>query len=80
MKLFKYSYVGLQGFNYYVLRGCVLAESEPKALNTVEERYAELIDRDKKHSIIINEVEGNLCEIILETQDELDEIRRMKAR
>lgn len=66
MKLFRYSYVGLYKFNYYVLRGCVLAESEAKALNTVEERYAELIDRDKKHSIVINEVEGNFCEIIYE--------------
>ena len=66
MKLFRYSYVGLYGFNYYVLRGCILAESEAKALNTVEEKYAELIDRDKKYSIVINEVEGNLCEIIYE--------------
>ncbi len=62
MKLFRYSYVGLQLFNYYVLRGYVLAESEAKALNIIEERCAEFIDRDKKHSIVINEVEGNLYE------------------
>lgn len=63
-KMYWFWYRGLHNYWYYNLRGCVLAKNKEEARKIVEQRYEDLIQRDKKHTITIKRVNDVFCEVV----------------